>query len=68
MLMNPKFTDLSYSSTKKVGMSHRPWNDRDMVGCKMAVHLKMDGWNMKFPFGMAYLQVRTVNFRECNQH
>ena len=30
-------------------------------------HLKMDGWKMKIPFGMAYFQGRTVSFRECNQ-
>ena len=26
--------------------------------------LKMDGWNMKIPFGMAYFQGRTASFRE----
>ena len=29
-------------------------------------HLKMDGWKMKFPFGMAYFQGWTVSFREGN--
>ena len=28
-----------------------------------SLHLKMDGWNMKFPFGMAYVSFR--DFREC---
>ncbi len=27
-------------------------------------HLKMDGWKMKFPFLMAYFQVRSVSFGE----
>jgi len=26
----------------------------------------MDGWKMKFPFDIAYFQVRTVTFREGN--
>ena len=30
-------------------------------------HPKMDGWKMKFPFGMAYFQGQTVSFREGNQ-
>ena len=36
-------------------------------GCppwKQPKHLKMDGWKMTCPFGMAYFQGRTVSFRE----
>ena len=32
-----------------------------------SLHPKMDGWKMKFPFGMAYFQGQTVSFREGNQ-
>ena len=28
----------------------------------------MDGWNTKFPFGMAHFQERTVSFREGANH
>ena len=28
--------------------------------------LKINGWKMNFPFGMAYFQVRAVSFRECS--
>ena len=28
------------------------------------VSLQMDGWKMRFPFGMAYFQVQAVSFRE----
>ena len=27
-------------------------------------HLKIDSWKMKSPFGIAYLQGRTVSFRD----
>ena len=27
--------------------------------------LKMNGWKMSFPFGMAYFRGRTGSFREC---
>ena len=30
----------------------------------LTLHLKMDGWKMKSPFGRACFQVRTVSFRE----
>ena len=31
-------------------------------------HLKMDGWKTTFLFWKAYVQVRTVSFREGSQH
>ena len=30
-----------------------------------SLHMKMDGWKWSFPFGMAYVQGRTVSFSEC---
>ncbi len=38
-----------------------PWNWRFRPS-------KMDGWKMNFPFGMAYVQGRTVSFKEGDTH